>query len=212
VQDIDNLVWKLDLVLRGLAPERVLDSYDAERVPAADENLLNTTRSTDFIAPKSAMSRMFRDGVLALAETEPFARRLVNSGRLSIAACYDRSPLNTADGFAAGDTPAARPGAAAPDAPLGDAWFLGQLAEGFACVRFDRNGGMPGEALRAEPGGRLPVTPLVVSEEAACARYGALDRPAWYLFRPDGHVAARWRQPPPGAIDAALARATADTV
>ena len=32
VQDADNLGWKLDLVLRGLAPERLLDSYDAERI------------------------------------------------------------------------------------------------------------------------------------------------------------------------------------
>ena len=120
VQDADNLVWKLDLVLRGLAPERLLDSYDAERIAAADENLLNTTRSTDFIAPKSAASRTFRDGVLALAETEPFARRLVNSGRLSVAACYDGSPLNGPDGFAAGECPQTRPGAAALDAPLGE--------------------------------------------------------------------------------------------
>ena len=55
IQDADNLVWKLDLVLKGEAPERLLDSYDAERRAAADENLLNTTRSTDFIAPKSAI-------------------------------------------------------------------------------------------------------------------------------------------------------------
>ena len=34
VQDADNLVWKLDLVVRGLAPERLLDSYDEERVRA----------------------------------------------------------------------------------------------------------------------------------------------------------------------------------
>jgi hypothetical protein len=34
------------------------------------------------------MSCTFRDGVLALAETQPFARRLVNSGRLSVATCY----------------------------------------------------------------------------------------------------------------------------
>ena len=110
VQDADNLVWKLDLVLRGLAPERLLDSYDAERIAAADENLLNTTRSTDFIAPKSAASRTLRDGVLALAETEPFARRLVNSGRLSVATCYDGSPLNGPDGFAAGECPQRAPG------------------------------------------------------------------------------------------------------
>jgi 3-(3-hydroxy-phenyl)propionate hydroxylase len=36
VQDADNLVWKLDLVLRGLAPERLLDSYDAERIKAIE--------------------------------------------------------------------------------------------------------------------------------------------------------------------------------
>ena len=69
IQDADNLAWKLDLILRRLAPETLLDSYDEERIPAADENLLHTTRSTDFIAPKSAASRAFRDGVLALAET-----------------------------------------------------------------------------------------------------------------------------------------------
>ncbi len=103
IQDADNLVWKLDLVLRGLAPDRLLDSYDEERRAAADENLLNTTRSTDFIAPKSAISRTFRDGALALAATEPFARRLVNSGRLSVAACYDGSALNGPDGFAPGE-------------------------------------------------------------------------------------------------------------
>ena len=58
VQDADNLAWKLDLVLRGLAPERLIDSYESERIAAADENLLNTTRSTDFIAPKGATSRI----------------------------------------------------------------------------------------------------------------------------------------------------------
>ena len=129
----------------GWRPKRLLDSYDAERVAAADENLLNTTRSTDFIAPKSAASRTFRDGVLALAETEPFARRLVNSGRLSVATCYDGSPLNGADGFAAGDCPRARPGAAALDAPLGDGWLLHALGEGFTGVWFSPDGDVPAE-------------------------------------------------------------------
>ena len=160
VQDADNLVWKLDLVLRGLAPERLLDSYDAERVAAADENLLNTTRSTDFIAPKSAISRIFRDGVLALAETEPFARRLVNSGRLSVATCYDGSPLNGPDGFAAGECPAARPGAAALDAPLGDGWLLGSLGRRLhgrlvhrRRPRADRCGAPAGRSLPARASG-----------------------------------------------------------
>jgi 3-(3-hydroxy-phenyl)propionate hydroxylase len=213
VQDADNLVWKLDLVLRGLAPERLLDSYDAERILAADENLLNTTRSTDFIAPKSATSRMFRDGVLALAETEPFARRLVNSGRLSTASCYDGSPLNGPDGFAEGECVAVRPGAAALDAPLDGAWFLGRIGEGFAGVWFSPDERIPEDVVRTQADlARHAVAAsqvAVVSREAICARYGAERDAAYYLFRPDGHVAARWRNLAPGAVAAALDRATA---
>src|SRR5690606_28288064 len=83
-QDVDNLVWKLKLVMDGKAPDRLLDSYDSERVRAADENILNSTRSTEFITPKSEISRVFRNAVLELAERFPFARPLVNSGRLSV--------------------------------------------------------------------------------------------------------------------------------
>jgi 2-polyprenyl-6-methoxyphenol hydroxylase-like FAD-dependent oxidoreductase len=35
MRDAKNLVWKLDLVLRGLAPETILDSYQLERLPHA---------------------------------------------------------------------------------------------------------------------------------------------------------------------------------
>lgn len=97
IEDIDNLVWKLQLVLQGQAPQTLLDSYSDERVFAADENILNSTRSTDFITPKSATSRVFRDAVLKLAQNYPFARPLVNSGRLSVPPILTESSLNTAD-------------------------------------------------------------------------------------------------------------------
>src|SRR3954468_4029141 len=97
IQDADNLVWKLKLVRDGLAPETLLDTYDDERVLAADENILNSTRSTDFITPKSDASRRFRDAALDLAARFAFARPLVNSGRLSVPAVYDGSPLNGDD-------------------------------------------------------------------------------------------------------------------
>jgi len=83
VQDADNLCWRLAAVVRGSAPEALLDGYDAERIPAADENILNSTRSTDFITPKNDAARAYRDAVLGLAASEAFARPLVNSGRLS---------------------------------------------------------------------------------------------------------------------------------
>ena len=84
-------------MLAGKAPERLLDTYDAERTYAADENIRNSTRATDFITPKSHVSRVFRDAVLELAKEHPFARRLVNSGRLSVPAVLAGSTLNTPD-------------------------------------------------------------------------------------------------------------------
>ncbi|GGC28487.1 FAD-dependent oxidoreductase [Siccirubricoccus deserti] len=38
VQDAHNLAWKLAYVLRGWAPERLLDTYDVERRPVAHSN------------------------------------------------------------------------------------------------------------------------------------------------------------------------------
>jgi 3-(3-hydroxy-phenyl)propionate hydroxylase len=88
VQDVDNLAWKLARVLDGSAAEALLDSYHEERAFAADDNLRQSTRSTDFITPKSRSSRVLRDAVLELAADEPFARRLVNSGRLATPTPY----------------------------------------------------------------------------------------------------------------------------
>ncbi|GAB5374347.1 MAG: FAD-dependent oxidoreductase [Acuticoccus sp.] len=117
MQDADNLAWKLAAVVKGEAPDALLDTYDAERIPATDENIFHSTRSTDFISPKSAMSHTFRDAVLDLAEQHDFARPFVNSGRLSVPAVYDGSPLNGEDALVGGPA-RTRPGAPCPDAPV----------------------------------------------------------------------------------------------
>ena len=116
VQDAENLAWKLAAVLDEQAPDALLDSYADEREYAADENIRNSTRATDFITPKSEISRLFRDAVLELSKTQPFARTLVNSGRLSVPATLHGSTLNTPDAEAfAGQMV---PGAPAADAPV----------------------------------------------------------------------------------------------
>ncbi|HJW52348.1 MAG TPA: FAD-dependent oxidoreductase, partial [Burkholderiaceae bacterium] len=97
IQDTDNLCWKLARVLRGHSPASLLDSYDRERIEAADENILNSTRATDFITPKTSVSRTFRDAVLSLSQRHAFARRLVNSGRLSTPTTHRGSALSTMD-------------------------------------------------------------------------------------------------------------------
>ncbi|HEX6611401.1 MAG TPA: FAD-dependent oxidoreductase [Hyphomicrobiaceae bacterium] len=205
IQDADNLAWKLDLVLRKRAPETLVDSYDIERRQAADENILASSRATDFISPKGAGARAFRDAVLGLVETEPFARPFLNSGRLSVPTTYEGSPLSSFDGFAPHDTQALRPGAAAVDAPVGNGWLLAALGGDFCQVSFARNSGnAPHDA-----NGTTGVRHVIVTDETACKRYGAADLPATYLIRPDQHVAARWRHAQPEDIAAAYRSATA---
>ena len=206
VQDAENLAWKLDLVLRGQAPDELLDSYASEREYAADENIRNSTRATDFITPKSEVSRLFRDAVLDLARHHPFARKLVNSGRLSVPATLCESPLNTPDA----DTfeGAMVPGAPAADAPLSMAgrksWLLRELGQGFTLLVW---GAVPAWAAS------LPVKVLSLSqvqdEQGLLARRYDLQPGTAYLLRPDQHVCARWRQATEAAVRAALARACA---
>ncbi|HSN31143.1 MAG TPA: FAD-dependent oxidoreductase [Ideonella sp.] len=208
VQDADNLAWKLDAVLKGAvqgrAAETLLDSYASEREHAADENILNSTRSTDFITPKSEASRLFRDAVLDLARDHPFARRIVNSGRLSVPATLDGSPLSTPDADA-GWAGAMRPGAPAADAPLAGArWLLRELGRDFTLLV---RGGVP--AWAAELPAQVKTLALDASHDAQgllAQRYDLRPGSA-YLLRPDQHVAALWRAPTLAAVQAALQRA-----
>lgn len=229
VQDVDNLVWKLKLVLAGKAPPSLLDTYGQEREYAADENILNSTRSTDFITPKSAVSRVFRDAVLTLAKDHAFARKLVNSGRLSLPSTYVNSPLNTADRDQFDG--AMMPGAPAADAPVTAAgragWFLSQVGNEFCGVYFS-DGPLSDDvlaALRSLASGEFPVRPIVivpggaaigslsglkVLEDAAGLLRQRFDGKAgtFYLLRPDQHVCARWRSLDPLEVRAAISRAT----
>lgn len=200
IQDVDNLAWKLALVVDGTAPDTLLDSYDRERVHGADENILNSTRATDFITPKTPVSKLFRNAVLALAEHLPFARTVVNSGRLSVPCSYDGSALNGPDHA---DMPArTRPGSPCPDAPVDGGWLLQQLGRGFTLMTINTDAP---ESLSAQ-GLTVPRLALQATPEIA-ARYLGEAPSAVYLIRPDQHVAARWDHYDEAAVTAALGRA-----
>ena len=220
VQDGDNLSWKLALVLKGQASAALLDSYCIEREAAADENILNSTRSTDFITPKSAVSKLFRDAVLSLSKEHAFARRLVNSGRLSLPSTYRQSPLNTPDC----DTFAGLlcPGAPLADAPVSiagkAAWFLRQVggqcsvllfADAASAVNVQSLQSLALPVLLVLPAGvKAPagVAAIEDSEGLLAARFDAQPGTV-YLLRPDQHVAARWRALDVAALQSALSRA-----
>ena len=218
IQDADNLGWKLRAVVEGIASERLLDSYSDERGYAADENLQNSTRSTDFITPKSSTSKIFRNAVLDLAREHAFARSLVNSGRLSVPAFLTESQLNTSDtdlfeGWM-------MPGAPMDDAPVQVnglvTWLLRQVSNAsheFTLLIFGTNAidlpELPWKVrvLRVIQRDGLSNPGDVVDTEGLVARRYDGRSGTVYLLRPDQHVAARWRNFDATALRNALSKA-----
>ncbi len=214
VQDADNLAWKLAAVLQGRAPASLLESYHDERHEAAEHNIRVTNRTTRFLRPADGVERLFRTAALQLARQHPFARQLVNTGRMSTPMHYTRS------------------GVCAP----GD----GRPTQNVALTWAD---GTPGELLEliTWAGGRLLLLAFGDLSRDACARLRLLSSQtdlhcvqviapgetaqalehvedteghlqatchvfghAWALLRPDGHVAATGE-----SVDASLVHAVA---
>ena len=196
IADVANLGWKLDLALRGEAGPALLTSYDREATTIADENIRASSRSTDFMTPKSPSSRIFRQAVLELAAVAPFARPFVNSGRLSTAVALPDSPLVTADrdDWAGGGI---APGHPAIDAPVPDGWLFDWIDGDFLLLANTWAGG--------DVDG-LKVIDTAGPDGLLAERY-ALGSGAAYLIRPDHYVCARWRTADAASVLAALARA-----
>ena len=228
-EDADNLAWKLALVVHGIAHESLLDSYSAERVQAARENLRQGMKSTEFMSPPSFGFELMRTAVLGLAARHSFLRPLINP-RQTQPVRYTDSALSEPDGLTWSAGP--EPGAVALDCPLTlcerhlprEGHLTELLAPSFTAVRFTADGrsweglrelqiqfsavGVPLRTVAIAP--RRPQE-LGSSEVAwdpagrAAALHGAAPGTV-YLFRPDGHVLARWQDPSAATVSHALQR------
>ncbi len=195
IQDAENLAWKLAAVINGEGGDALIASYDLERIQAADENIGHSTRSTDFMSPHSRAERRLRDAVLALAPKAEFARRMVNSGRLSLPTVYD-SPLTTPDAAPFGG--AAKLGAPLPDAPLTrpdrtKTHLVENLAGAFELIYVDG----ADAAARPQPPDGIKLTVIgedLFDPEGLFAQRLDATPGAAYLVRPDQHLCARWRR------------------
>ena len=126
---------------------------------AADENILNSTRATDFITPKSAMSRIFRDAVLQLARRHA-VRAPARQQRPAVGAARStpsrrstrrtgtarRSPARWCPARPAADAPVTGPGLA-----RGCSTTCDQRLHAARVRRRGRAGGRGGAAARPHP-------------------------------------------------------------
>ncbi|MCV0403252.1 MAG: FAD-dependent monooxygenase [Chloroflexi bacterium] len=161
VADAENLAWKLAAVVRGAAPEALLDTYDRERRATARENLAATGSTMRFLAPQGPVRRAWRWLVLTGAERSAWLRRHVDSGRLAEPARY------AAPSGSDGRLPI---GSVAPDCELpGGGRLRDRLGREIALV---------------VPEGHRGIASAI--EVGSSSPYGT-DR-AW-LVRPDGYLA-----------------------
>jgi 2-polyprenyl-6-methoxyphenol hydroxylase-like FAD-dependent oxidoreductase len=188
VADAENLAWKLALAIHAPAPDAVLDSYDAERRPAALENLAATDATMRFLAPQGPLRRAWRDLVLRMAPRSRWFRHRVNSGRLAEPATYGPSSV-IAPG--PGGSEALRHGTVAPDVPLAEGGRLrDRLGRGFVIVAAEPHGQLAGATACLVDGG---------------SPYGT--RRAW-LIRPDGYLVDSARVDDAAAVRRLGSRAT----
>lgn len=211
IQDIDNLCWKLAVILNGNANDNLLETYNEERIHGSAENILNSSRATNFMTPKSQIEKLFRNEVLRLSKDLPFARKLINSGRLSVPCSLPATPKRNLDDE--GDELSKRVaiGEVMVDLPLGSKgarnWLISEALGGFALVGF-------GDVSLPEVDG---VKRIGISQDGkdylvftdidgfATQRYG--DGIA-YLFRPDGYVLSIFTKPTASEIARAISNET----
>ncbi len=227
IQDVENLAWKLAFVLRGLAPETLLDTYQAERWPAQWENQKVTDRTMLFMSPPNAWRRFLRNTILRLSAFYRPARKWVDSGKMSVPFVYRRSPLVLPDD----EPPAAwrgapEPGAQLPDLPL----VLRQvgvekptclrklLGSGFVVLYFVEDELQGREAVQAfeteAPAIPLAIYPIssrrldcgasLLDTDESLSRSLAARPGTALVVRPDRHLAARRHNANPEMISSLL--------
>ena len=209
IQDVDNLCWKLAAVLNGNAPGALLETYNEERTYGSDENILNSSRATNFMTPKSPIEHVFRNEVLKLSKQMPFARKLINSGRLSTPCSLAGSSLNIKANVGVQQPATVAVGDALLDVPLSldgaKKWLISEVQGAFTLVGFGDVHLPDTEGVNrlgvAQKSADYPV--FEDPEGLALKRYG---NGFAYLFRPDGHVAAIFDAPDETTIEQSIDR------
>ena len=213
VQDAYNLAWKLDMVLRGAAPDSLLDTYTEERLPVVRRVLKTTDKTANIFLAHSRARRLFRDRiVLPLLRSRTMQKRLtrrmsqldINYRGSSLSVHQEKGLLGRAR-VCAGDR---TPDVVLHDAGTGEETSLFErLGHSRPIALFGLDGAaderLPSIERLMESLGRLGVECSLVLPETARRRpgdealidsggefrrlYGAYSE-FLYLIRPDGYV------------------------
>lgn len=219
IQEAFNLGWKLARVLGAGTPERLLDTYHAERHPIERDVLRQTSFITQVVEADRGAMKLLRDHVVPLLVSFGPMRDAVRRKVSELGVQYRKSPLTLERVLDGGP----RAGERAPDAlvhvldgPLGQAPGTARLYDlhdpaSFTLLLLDEPANadagaapppMAADAQALVQGlerimpGAVRVWRITDAEgdgAAGLAQEYGRSRPSFYLLRPDGYVAARGR-------------------
>ncbi len=93
MQDAFNLAWKLALALRGNGDEKLLDSYNDERLPVGQQLLKGTDLATTVATLRNPLAQQIRNHVMSfLTQQEVIQHRMRKVGSM-LAVNYRSSPI-----------------------------------------------------------------------------------------------------------------------
>jgi hypothetical protein len=197
MQDAFNLGWKLALVLKGHAKPDLLDSYEAERRPVAEQVIwaasslhdIFMTHGKDIAQRKETMFEPgYTDKVVNYCSGVAYTYRDV---------VQKPSGLSDFDGPAIGDR--------APDVDFeAGGTLFDRLRHEYFTLLVMPDGGNPGAVAAVEKRfGAVLNTEILPRSGALSRRYGSSDG-RLFLVRPDGYVAFKARMDEVGLLDAYL--------
>jgi 2-polyprenyl-6-methoxyphenol hydroxylase-like FAD-dependent oxidoreductase len=199
IQDAHNLAWKLAAVLRGGAPDALLDSYERERRPVAEFNARHSERNA---LQKRALLQSDADPAEFARTIEQHRPHFDFEGQ-TLGFTYAPGPGEPVVQDIVSYVPTARAGHRAPHAWLdraGDRISTIDLTRtGFALLTGAEGAVWQQLAQETPTVAGLPLTAAVITADGpqlrdvtgAFADNYALHGPEAVLVRPDGHVLAR---------------------
>ncbi len=216
IEDSVNLGWKFAAVVKGVAPESFLDSYEAERRPFAKRNTGYSKLFADSLGLKFAPAEIEDEspqGEAARAEAGEYfnahARREFNIPGVTFGGRYDGSPIIVSDGTSPPPDapniyqPTACPGGRPPHLWLDGARSLyDTFGFEWTLLRLGRHAPDVSAFAKSAKARGLDLSIVDIAGEEARDLYEA----DLALIRPDQIVA--WRGHDTGRADAILAQAT----